>query len=95
VELVFYQLQRLQLIEADLELGIDDYKIFIGNEPNEMVLFAVALVDVDRGLLLEGEKIVDFETVDPFGTVFGELSGDDSEFVVGFTHVHAGGDVGF
>jgi hypothetical protein len=58
-----------------------------------MVLFAVALVDVDRGLLLEGEKVVEFETVDPFGTVLGELSGDDSELVVGFTHVHARGYV--
>lgn len=83
------------MIEADLELGIDDYYIFIGNKLNEMVLFAVALVDVDRGLLLEGLKIVDFETVDPFGTVFGEFSGDDSELVVGLSHVHAGGDVGF
>jgi hypothetical protein len=60
-----------------------------------MVFLAIALVDVDRGLLLEFLKIINFETVDPFGAVGGEFSSDDTELVVGFAHVHAGGDVGF
>lgn len=83
MELIFFELQGLNLVESDLELGVDHDKVPVRNEPDEMVFLAVTLVHINAGLFLKFGVVINLKSVDPFGTVGGKLPGDCPELIVG------------
>ena len=69
MKVIFFQLQRFELIKPDFELCIDYHEVFVRYKLYKVVLLAVTLVNIDRRLFLELFKIVYLQPIDPFRTI--------------------------